>query len=245
MRNARTLLRQCPYCLGEFPDEEMTDDHVIARSWYPAKTPPTAKWEVRTCESCNNKKSVLKGDLLGRLALCLDPADPALAGIIQRARRSMDPRSARNEKDLMHRFNRREAMRRAVTDVDSKNAPGLLPYFMGNFDAGSRTGIEVPAQSLNGLIQMWVRGIHLCEIRWIIPSRYEVSVIHPDEQTRAEAFSDIIRHAKIVQKGPGVEVAIFHAEEPEEFMTLYAFNIWNTLRCATSVEREHSPETKG
>ena len=70
-------------------------------------------------------------------------------------------------------------------------------------------------------------------------------MIHPDDQTRAEAFSDIIRHAKVVQKGPGVEVASFHAEEPHELMTLYAFNIWNTLKCSASVEQEHSPETKG
>jgi hypothetical protein len=241
VRNARAVLRQCPYCLGEFPHAQMTDDHVIARSWYPAKIPPIAKWEVRACEICNNKKSALEGDLLGRLALCLDPADPALAGLIEKARRSMDPRSARNAKDFMHRFNRREAMRRSVIDLDSKHVPGLLPYFMGNFNAGSRTGIEVPAQSLDGLVKMWVRGIHLCEIGWIIPSGYQVSVIHPDDQTRAEALSDIIRHAKIVQKGPGVEVAIFHAEEPHEFMTLYAFNIWNTLRCSASVERAQSP----
>jgi hypothetical protein len=192
--------------LGEFPDAEMTDDHVIARSWFPAKTPPVAKWKVWSCRACNNEKGTLERDLLGRLALCLNPDESDLADIIERARRSMDPRSATTAREFMHRFNRREAIRRSLIDVDSKNAPGLLPYFMGNFAAGSRTGIEVPAQSLNGLVQMWVRGIHLCEIGWIIPSGYEVSVIHPDDQIRVEAFSDTIRHATIVQKGPGVQV---------------------------------------
>jgi hypothetical protein len=84
---------------------------------------------------------------------------------------------------------------------------------------------------------MWVRGIHLYEIRRMIPSEYEVSVIHADDELRTHAFSGVMEHAKIIQKGPGVEVKIFHAEQPEEFMTVYAFNIWNALKCSVAVER--------
>jgi hypothetical protein len=79
----------------------------------------------------------------------------------------------------------------------------------------------------------------------VIPGGYEISVIHADDEIRRQAFSGVIEHAKVIQKGPGVEVAIFHAEEPGEFMTLNAFNIWNTLKCTASVEQAHSPETKG
>jgi hypothetical protein len=237
MGDARAEVRQCPYCLGEFRDAEMTDDHVIARSWFPAKTPPVAKWKVRSCRACNNKKSALERDVLGRLAWCLDPKRSDLADIIARARRSIDPRAAMTPREFMHRFNRREAIRNSIIDISSKSDPGLLPYFIPNFDAGSRTGIEIPVQSLDGLVQKWVRGIHLCEVGRIIPSGYEVSVIHAEEELRTRAFSGVMEHAKIIQKGPGVEVKIFHAEEPEEFMTLYAFNIWNALKCSASVER--------
>jgi hypothetical protein len=113
----------------------------------------------------------------------------------------------------------------------------VLPYFIPNFDAGSRTGIEIPVQFLNRLVQKWVRGLHLCEVGRIIPSGYEVLVIHADDEVRAQALSTILAHAKIIQKGPGVEVKISHAQEAEEFETLYAFNIWNTLKCAASVRR--------
>ena len=166
----------------------------------------------------------------------LTPNDPTWR-IIASARRSIDPRSAKTARDFMHRFNRRQALRRSLIDVDSRNAPGLLPYFIANFDAGSRTGMEVPPQSLDGLVQMWVRGIHLYEIRRMIPSEYEVSVIHADDELRTHAFSGVMEHAKIIQKGPGVEVKIFHAEQPAEFMTVYAFNIWNALKCSAAVER--------
>lgn len=148
----------------------MTVDHVIARQWFPAKTPPVAKWKVRACRPCNNEKSGLERDVLGRLALCLDPNDPAVADIVERARRSMDPRSATTEREFMHRFNRREAIRRSVKDIHNPRAPGVLPYFIHNFGAGSRTGIMVRPQSLDGLVEQWVRGIHLCEVGRIIPA---------------------------------------------------------------------------
>jgi hypothetical protein len=237
LADTRKKLRECPYCLDKFPDAEMTDDHVIARSWFPAKTPPLAKWKVRSCRPCNNEKSALERDVLGRLALCLDPDDPDLADIIARARRSMNPGSAMTEREFMHRFNRREAIHRSLIDVHSKSAPGMLPYFTGNFDAGLRTGIKVPAQSLDGLVQKWVRGIHLREVGWIIPNGYHVSVMHVEDRVRAKALSDIICHAKVIQKGPGIEVAILHAEAPDEFMTLYAFTVWSALKCSASVER--------
>jgi hypothetical protein len=237
MRGTGAEVRQCPYCLSEFPDTEMTDDHVIARSWFPANTPPVAKWEVRSCQACNNKKSALEGDLLGRLAWTLDPNDRELADIVRRARRSVDPGCAKMRRDFIHRVKRRQAIASSIVNVEFRDAPGVLPYFARNFDAGSRNGIRVPAQSLDWLVQMWVRGIHLYEIGWIIPAGYEVSVMHLDDQIWAEAVSDIVEHASVIQKGPGVEVTILRAEEKDEFMMLYAFNVWNTLKCSASVER--------
>jgi hypothetical protein len=238
--NAQMGQRECPYCLREFPDKEMTDDHVIARSWFPAKTPPVAKWKVRCCQACNNEKSAVEADVLGRLAWCLDPKRSDLADITARARRSIDPRRGKTPREIMHRFNRREAMRRSVVDIRSGGDPGVLPYFIENFEAGSRTGIEISAESLDGLVQMWVRGIHLREVGWTIPRGYEILVIHANDATRAQALSGVMEHAKIIQKGPGVEVKIFHAEEPIEFMTFYAFDIWNVLKFNATVERQWS-----
>jgi hypothetical protein len=147
----------------------------------------------------------------------------------------MDPRAAKSPREFVHRFNRREAIWSSLVDVQSKSDPGVLPYFIDNFESGSRTGIRVPAQSLDELIQAWVRGIHLAEVGQLIPRGYEILVIHVGEERRAQALSGFIEHAKIIQKGPGVEVKILHAEEPEQFGTLYAFDIWNALKCTASV----------
>lgn len=191
---------RCPYCLKQVSAAETTIDHVIARSWFPAGTTNVAKWKIRCCRDCNNEKSVFEQDVLGRLAWCLDPSDPTLADIIKKARRSVDPRSATSARDAMHRFNKREALRRDVVDIASKTEPGVLPYFVDNFDGGSRTGIAIPSGSLDELIKKWVRGIHMCEISEIIPVGYDVSVIHVGDQARPAAIADISKHAKIVQK---------------------------------------------
>ena len=213
MQNAKSEIRQCPYCLGEFSDAEMTDDHVIARSWFPANTPPVAKWKVRCCQTCNNEKSALERDVLGRLALCVDPNDPNLAEIITKARRAMDPRSARTAHELKHRFNRREAIRGSIVDIRSKTDPGVLPYFVDNYRrrlaygnigactvfgwAGSEMGSWHPSVRDQAAHSQRIRGI----------------VIHADDQLRTQAFSAVTEHAKIVQKGPGVEVKICMGRE--------------------------------
>jgi hypothetical protein len=116
--------------------------------------------------------------VIGRLALCLNPDDPTLANIIAGARRSMDPRSAKGARDIVHRINRREAILDSVIDIQSPQDPGVLPYFTPNFNAGSRTGIRIAPEALDGLVKLWVRGLHMYEVGSIIPASYEVSVEH-------------------------------------------------------------------
>lgn len=236
MADDTITLVQCPYCLNKFHKDELTIDHVIARSFFPVSSTSEAKWKVRACGPCNNRKSKLERDVLGRLALCLDPNDPALADIVTKAQRSMDPRSATTAREFMHRFNRRAAMRRSVRDIWSPDEPGVLPYFTSNFAEGSRTGILVPAE-LDVLIEYWVRGIHFCEYGQIIPADYQVSVLHIDDETRKNAFAHVIERAKVLRKGQGIEVKLFHAKDTERFATIYGFDVWWKLRCVAVVEQ--------
>lgn len=236
MRNAQTVLSQCPYCLGAFPDAEMTDDHVIARSWFPAGTPPVAKWQVRACQPCNNRKSALERDVLGRLAWCLDPKRSDLAHHSERS--PVDRSSICEDRAGFHASLQSAGGPAPLCDrrrFEERSRPSAL--FHRQLRRRLTYGNGGAAAVVGRLVQMWVRGIHLYEIRRMIPSEYEVSVIHADDELRTHAFSGVMEHAKIIQKGPGVEVKIFHAEQPEEFMTVYAFNIWNALKCSAAVER--------
>lgn len=234
---------QCVYCLASVAGDEVTQDHVIARSWYPANTPPVAKWKVPACRACNNRFSVSEDSVLNRLALCMNPKDPAIGHIVQRALRSTDPKFARSPRDIMHRFNKRQALKQGLIDVQNPKGPGLLPSFLHNFEMGSRTGIRVPAKALEEVVTKWIRGVYYCELGRTIPREDVVSVEFVNDDVAAEAFSQIIQFAKRVQKGPRVEVLIWHVEEGEASITQFAFNIWQQFRAYGSVESPAAADT--
>ncbi len=227
---------QCTYCLKAMSAIETTVDHVIARSWYPADTPPIAKWKVPACNECNRRYSAAEQNILNRLALCIDTGDKSVEPIVRRARRSFDPKHAKSARDAMHRFNKRQSLIHGIKQISNPKAPGVLPSFRENFGKGSSTGISIPAGALHDVIEKWVRGVHFCEFGHPVPADFEVSVQFVDDEVAARAFTEIMQFAKRIQKGPGIEVLIWHATETDESITQYAFNIWRQFRAYGTVE---------
>jgi HNH endonuclease len=106
----RPKFRQCAYCLGEFPRAQITNDHIIAGSWYPDTTPSAVqRWTVPACRRCNNHFSSIERYVHARLAACVDPTHPAAAGMWEKARNSIDPKQARTPREREHRIRQREA----------------------------------------------------------------------------------------------------------------------------------------
>ncbi len=233
----RKFENRCVYCLKEFPKKEITVDHVIARSWYPSDTPPVEKWKAPSCRECNGKKSAIEETLRVRIALCLNPENEGEKTIIDSVFRAIDPKKANSAKDFMHRFNKRTALLRHIKTFPDKNAPGILPSFRENFDKGSRTGVQVPADALEQLVLSWVRGIHLCEIGNYIEDDTEIESYHVSDEAAHEAFKDILQHAQFVEKGPGIRLFFWHAVEGEEYMTNYAFILYEKFKVYASVSK--------
>ncbi len=236
MQNGNCEFVRCTYCLKDVPATEATEDHVIARSWYPANTPPVAKWKVPACNECNNRYSAAEGSTLSRIALCMDRKGRSVSHIVRRARRSFDPKQAKSPRDAMHRFNKRQALGRDVEQILDPKAQGVLPAFRENFGEGSRTGILIPADDLEAVVEKWVRGIHFCEFGYPVPADHVVSVQFIEDEVAASAFAGIMQFAKRIERGPGVEVLIWHAAEGNESITQYAFNIWGQFRVYGTVE---------
>lgn len=234
----------CVYCLKEIAASDITEDHVIARSWYPANTPAVSKWKVPSCRDCNNRFSKIEDEVLNRLAWCMNPADDAVRHIIDKARRSIDPRRAKSSHDLVHRLNRRFALQRNVVDIADPTVAGVLPSFRRNFDEGSRWGVLVPAGPLEELVTKWIRGVHYCEFGQLVPHGYEVSGYILEDDVAAEALTPILSHASRFRKGPGVEVLAWNVEEEGEFIAQYAFRIWNELTTYGSIAKAE-PEDLG
>ena len=89
---------KCIHCLKT--SNNITDDHVLPKSWYPENTPKEIeKWTAPACQRCNADLGKLEEDLKIKLALCLNPEDPDLRSITQDVIRALNPKKGRDPKD--------------------------------------------------------------------------------------------------------------------------------------------------
>jgi hypothetical protein len=203
----RSKFRQCVYCLGEFPRAQITNDHIIAGSWYPATTPSAVqRWTAPACRRCNNHFSPIEGYVHARLAACVDPTHPAAAGMWEKARNSIDPKLARTAREREHRIRQRNAFWSGLTRLREASAH-TLPFSISNLAQGSRTGLIIEAEKLNSLVEKWVRGIYYKIHGHALSSDCEISVIHIQEEEAATAFGKFWQQRKCLDAGPGIQVS--------------------------------------
>ncbi len=166
-------------------------DHVIARSWFPQGTDPIEKWKVPAYEPCNNRLSADEQTTLQRLALCMDPGNPALSKIVDNARRARDPKAGRSPRDIVRRFNFKQRVLRGVVRNPGPDHPGLLPAFRGNFSKGSTTGVLIPRKELESVVTKWIHGVHYCELGEPVPENAKVTAFFVSDEVGEEAFQEI------------------------------------------------------
>ncbi|MEZ5829812.1 MAG: hypothetical protein R3D05_01370 [Dongiaceae bacterium] len=226
----------CVYCGEDVEEHLATEDHVIARSWYPSSALSQPKWKAPSCFTCNNRFSLIEDEVLRRLALCINPRDPALRKIVDNVKRSMDPRFGRTPADQARRLSRRRAILADLKDGISPSDRGVLPFFHRNFREGSRTGILIKGADLEAIGAKWMRGIHFCQFGETVPAGAALGVHFVADDVARQAFSEIWGHGIRLHRGPGVQVAIFDAAEGEERSTLYAFQLWHEFKLYGSIE---------
>jgi len=79
-------------------------DHVFPASWYPKSAKQDLyKWQIPSCIPCNSEYGKLESDFLVRVALCLDPHDPASSSVVETALRSMRAAAGRDPRDTLLR----------------------------------------------------------------------------------------------------------------------------------------------
>jgi hypothetical protein len=109
--------------------------------------------------------------------MCVDPTDPAAAGVWEKAKRSIDPKLARGDKDKHHRARQKEALARDVLSLDAV-PDHTLPFPVPNFSMGSRHGVTIDAHRLNPLIEKWTRGFYFCIHGSPLSAAAKIEVFH-------------------------------------------------------------------
>ena len=234
----RPKMRQCVYCLGEFPRAQIIDDHIIAGSWYPDTTPSTVqRWTAPACASCNNRFSSIERYVHARLAACIDTTHPAAEGMWEKAKNSIDPKRARNARDREQRIRQRKAFWGALEEL--REAPAhTLPFSIRNFADGSRTGIIVAAAKIDLLIEKWARGLYYKIHECPLSLSAEISVMHLGEKEATAAFGEGWALRKCLDAGPGIQVSYFSANEGRERADVYLFKIWNQFEVFAWVDEK-------
>lgn len=225
----------CVHCLKHH--EELTWDHVFPAGWYPDTTPPNLeKWQIPACSDCNQTYGTLEGDLLIRLGLCITPDTPETKGISEKARRSIDPKFGRDEKDRKARQRKRESLLKEIQEMSALSEEGYLPNF------GPEPGKVYPALlrvpiSQDHLVRLGaklVRGLTYILDGKLIPPEYEIGVYFAENDKVPEPIQLLKTHGKSYHRGPGIMVERgIGVDDP--MSALFIIDIWGKLRVFASV----------
>src|SRR5262249_364511 len=105
-----------------------TWDHVFPKAWYPDATPQNLeKWQIPSCRECNERLGKIENDLIGRVALTLDPKNPASKGLSVKALRAINPAAARDEGDAAARDARAKKILAEMIKGEPIKEKNLLP----------------------------------------------------------------------------------------------------------------------
>jgi hypothetical protein len=225
---------RCVHCLQN--GVQVTDDHVLPESWYPANAPlGVAKWTAPACVVCNGELGAIENDLLIRLSLCIDPEHPTTADIVRRGMRAINPDAGRPGVDERSRA----AMLRKMQREARVGPPAAL--VMPNFEErwgrppNEQTSIPISRKHLRRFGEKVVRGVHFHHGGRYIEPPLTVDV-YPMGQRVAPRILEILGEepGERFAVEPGIVVKRWvPADDPS--WCVYLIDIWSTLKFWASV----------
>jgi len=226
---------RCVHCLEH--SDHRTWDHVFPVSWYPDSTPQNiAKWKIPSCLKCNQEYGVLEEDLLGRLALCIDPQSEKNKGIVERALRSIDPSSAKGQKDRGSRQAKRQKLQREMLEGHAIPDHGIYPNLgeRWNRPIEERAAISVSASSISRLCEKIVRGITYIADNRFIEHPYHVN-FYALTDDGALGFEEVFeKFGQLFAREPGIAVRRAVAHE-DKISSLYSIEIFGQFKMYATV----------
>jgi hypothetical protein len=221
---------RCPYCSEFFPKNEMTDDHVIASTWYPANVPASfQRYTVPACRLCNERLGKIEEDILHHLAGCLDPQNSAVEPIVEKLKRAIDPSAAGSDADRQKREARRRSLQNDMVDASDVPRHKFAAWTLPNIRDGQPSrAIRVPT-TLAHVVEKWVRGIYYKTTKSFLPDAYTVQSVPVTDKAEADIFEFIKRRGKVLAKGPGIAVTQWIEHQNEVLYAIYSFTIWDVF----------------
>jgi len=227
--------QNCVHCLGYF--QELTEDHIFPKSWYPVSTPQNIeKWVVPSCFKCNNKLGKIENELYQKLAIGtgISPENIATSGVSEKAIQMLIPSYAKDERSRRRKeVNIQGVLRDSIhTDEMPK---GLMKNFgpSGNISGKSMLiNVSIP-NLLDPFAKKIVRGLEFKFKNKLIDLNRKITIIHPIENidniapVEMENLNNILETSGMqVDRGPGFIVR--HAVDVYG-TSLYHIIIWGKV----------------
>ncbi len=234
----RKRVGRCVHCLRTV--KGITRDHVLPKSWYPESTPANLeRWTAPACSECNEKFGNLERFLFVAFMLCFDPDDPEFSGLVAKARRMIDPKSATSEQEALHRAGLRgrvmSRIGRATDAPDHAIIPGFgrhegVPY-------EEELAIGVRPEELMPVVEKVVRGLtHYHGDGAYIEESHKVAIRLEQEEDLPELAAVARRDGETSERGAGIHV--IRAAQPEDPASgIFRITIWNKFGFFAVVER--------
>jgi hypothetical protein len=234
---------KCVHCLRN--PVPRTWDHVFPKAWYPTNaTPNLYKWQIPACKRCNSGYGVLEDELQGLLGLCIDPTVAAASGVLEKARRAIDPRAAPNERESAVRTARLAKIMSERLTGDQIPTVGIYPGFHDRWiqPSSERAALRIPKANFEKLTEKIVRGIFYLSDRRFIEPPYSIT-FYALPQLPSELTEVLRQHGQVFAHEPGIRVTRAVAIE-DGISSLFEIEIWGTFRMHASVSRV-DPQSDG
>lgn len=226
---------KCIHCLCDVPERNW--DHVFPESWYPETTPPDMeKWTAPSCLRCNSDHGKVEQDLLIRFGLCLDPADPAAKGIVDKALRSIKPEFGRNPRDREQRFKKQKKIFREMLRFRHVPDRGIFPNFGPAHVAGpdGYIGVRLDKNDIEKVAAKIIKGVAFVQDGIFIDENYDLSIYFLEDEGAKPVIEIINQHGVQLHRGAGLVVR--RAVIPDDPRAgLYALEIWQRAKVYAAI----------
>ncbi len=236
---------KCVHCLRSVPERNW--DHIFPVSWYPNTTPQNMeKWKVPSCYRCNKEYGIIEEDLLLHFGLCLNPHDENTKNIVEKARRSIDPKYGKNNKDKKARAKKRKKILKELIEYEKIPHESIFPNFgpHQNTDGKKQAGLLLRKEHIEKIAIKFVKGLIYFEYDKYLDEDYNLE-LHVMEKSSAIPFNELInKYGNELNRGPGFVVN--KAVVPDDpRIGIYEILIWQKAILYVSVTDNNCIENDG
>ncbi len=226
---------RCVLCLKPFnesvKEDKKTVEHIFPKAWYPENTPINLeKWRVPSCQKCNNDYSRIEQDLLVCLGLGLFNSDENAPGIIQKARRSVDPNCAKNERDRQKRLMLKKRIAGNLSSTDQIPQKAMIPNFGPPPNIkGTQPVLLIKADHIKLFTEKIVRGLTFLLDGYLIEPDYSIDYHLLNDKDSEPHLNKICKLGETYHKGPGIVVRRAVASN-DKIGSFYHIEVWGRLK---------------